>query len=82
MPDIGELDSGYLNPIEMLYSDKDMYEYPETIENVNNKNAYNISFYENSGFNAQGFPADTINAIIPGALQASMAVEAGGLLTM
>ena len=46
---ISELSNGDLNPIEMLYSNEDLNEYPETIENVNRLNAYNITtMYQSS----------------------------------
>ena len=39
-----DLSSGKVNPISLLYLTEDIPSYPETIPNVNAKNAYKVTF--------------------------------------
>jgi len=44
VPGIDELPSGSPNPVQMVYSNASLSAYPETVEGVNNKNAYRTAF--------------------------------------
>ena len=47
MEDINYLSNGDLDPIQLLYSNASLSEYPETDPNFNNKNAYLTTFTAN-----------------------------------
>ena len=67
--DIEELPTGAANPVQMIYSDEDLSEYPPT-KSDNNKNAYNITFRVdgNSPYDAQYGTSKTFGVVIPRAL--------------
>lgn len=64
---ISELENGEPNPMELLYSDSDIPEYPETTS-TNSKNAYNITLSNGSHDNIQYGAETTYPTFIPAAL--------------
>ena len=82
VPNIETLSNGDANPVQMLYSDEDLSPYPATEENINNKNAYNITFrnWQWSPYYAQAGTEKTYGVVIPSALATNMALEAGDVV--
>ena len=69
---ISELPSGDLNPIDMLYSDSNLPEYPSTTD-ANDNNAYNITFSSMNlydyGWKEVTESMKTFKILLPGALE-------------
>ena len=82
VPNIETLSNGDANPVQMLYTDEDLSTYPATEEDINNKNAYNITFrnWDWSPYYAQQGTEKTFGVVIPSALASEMALEAGDVV--
>ena len=83
-----ELESGYINPIELLYSDVDLDNYPSTIKDINDKNFNNITFTYQPNSIYEGYGAtvsDTsVNGkmLVPGALEGYVGIKAGDVVKL
>lgn len=84
LPDIDYLTNGDLDPVQMIYSNASLTDYPATVPNFNIKNTYSTTFSKNSKtpYAAQGGTEATYPCVIPSALASSFAVEVGDLVKL
>ena len=82
--DIDYLSNGDLNPVQLLYSNASLSEYPSTDPAFNNKNAYLTTFSADweTPYVAQAGTSETFTTIIPSALANKFALEAGDIVKL
>ena len=79
---VPNLSGGQPDPVAMLFSDEQLPSYPETIPNVNSRNAYNITFslqniYNVYQVNAGAIDTDGYTILVPGIFNTLLPVKAG-----
>ena len=82
MPDIDYLNNGDLDPVQMLYSNASLSDYPPSNPEFNPKNTYTTTFsnYEDMPYAAQSGTEVTFPCVIPSALASKFAVKAGDVV--